>query len=320
MQISGELKNLDSKLDYPEIAEIIEQYFSAPGFDYSKIESGSSNSTYWISLNGQAFVLSIFESKNSDHVAELTSILKLLEERGIKSSRVITTTDGRLYSAFNDKPILLKEYIAGEELTHATTTESITFDTGRELARLHGSGNFESRKSTQHYGLDIFGEIAAELPDGKFRVWFLTEFKRLSSEFPSHLPMGFVHSDVFPNNVIIEDGQFKCLLDFEYLSYFPLVFDLACGIVGLACQDGALNVNLSRSLISGYETERQLELEERRKLNYFSQYIALFFAGWRYRQFNIAFPNPERAQDYLVMIDIIEAFKIQTTIRDRMDT
>ena len=121
--------------------------------------------------------------------------------------------------------------------------------------------------------------------------------------------MGFVHSDVFPNNVIIENGQFKCLLDFEYLSYFPLVFDLACGIVGLAWQDGALNVNLSKSLIRGYEMERKLGLEEKSSLGYFCQYIGLFFAGWRYRQFNIVFPNPERAHDYIVMIDILEAFK-----------
>ena len=55
--------------------------------------------------------------------------------------------------------------------------------------------------------------------------------------------------------------------------------------------------------------ERQLGLEERSALDYFCQYIALFFAGWRYRQFNIIFPNPERAQDYIVMIDILEAFK-----------
>jgi Ser/Thr protein kinase RdoA (MazF antagonist) len=121
--------------------------------------------------------------------------------------------------------------------------------------------------------------------------------------------MGFVHSDVFPNNVIIEKGQFKCLLDFEYLSYFPLVFDLSCGIVGLAWQEDTLNVNLSKSLIRGYEMERRLGLEERSSLDYFCQYIALFFAGWRYRQFNILFPNPERAQEYIVMIDIVEAFK-----------
>ena len=96
--------------------------------------------------------------------------------------------------------------------------------------------------------------------------------------------------------------------------------DLACGIVGLACQDGALNVTLSRSLINGYETERQLKLEERKRLGYFSQYIALFFAGWRYRQFNITFPNPERAQDYLVMIGIVETFKNQTPCLGRLES
>ncbi len=159
---------MSNKLDRPQIAEILKQYFSAPSFDYSKIESGSSNSTYRISLNEQTYVLSIFESSNYDHVADLTSILKQLEERGIKSSRVVTTTDGRLYSAFNDKPILLKEFIAGEELTHATMTDSIASDIGIELARLHGAGNFNSRRETQHYGLDLFEGIAADLPTGKF--------------------------------------------------------------------------------------------------------------------------------------------------------
>jgi len=300
---------MSNKLDRLEIAEILEEYFSVTSFDYSKIESGSSNSTYRISLNEQIYVLTIFESNNSDHVADLTSILKQLEERGIKSSRVVSTTDGRLYSAFNDKPILLKEFIAGEELTHEAMTESIASDIGRELARLHGAGSFNSRRETQHYGLDIFEGIAADLPRGKFKDWFLTEYERLSRQFPSALPMGFVHSDVFPNNVIIEKDQFKCLLDFEYLSYFPLIFDLACGIVGLAWQNGALKVNLSNGLIRGYEMERQLEPLERNSLDYFCQYIALFFAGWRYRQFNIVFPNPDRAQDYIVMIDTLEAFK-----------
>jgi homoserine kinase type II len=300
---------MSNKLDRLEIAAILEEYFSVTSFDYSKIESGSSNSTYRVSLNEQIYVLTIFESNNSDHVADLTSILKQLEERGIKSSRVVSTTDGRMYSAFNDKPILLKEFIAGEELTHEAMTESIASDIGRELARLHGAGSFNSRRETQHYGLDRFEGIAADLPTGKFRDWFLTEYERLSREFPSGLPMGFVHSDVFPNNVIIENNQFKCLLDFEYLSYFPLIFDLACGIVGLAWQNGALKVNLSKGLIRGYEMERQLEPLERNSLDYFCQYIALFFAGWRYRQFNIVFPNPDRAQDYIVMIDTLEAFK-----------
>jgi homoserine kinase type II len=189
-------------------------------------------------------------------------------------------------------------------------TESIASDIGRELARLHGAGPFDSRRKIQHYALDHFKGIGADLPQGKFRDCFFTEYERLSNEFPSGLPMGFVHSDVFPNNIIIEDGQFKCLLDFEYLSHFPLVFDLSCGIVGLAWQDNSLNINLSRSLIHGYEKERKLGLEESNALNYFCQYIALFFAGWRYRQFNIVFPNPERSQDYIVMIDILKYFKI----------
>lgn len=300
---------MSSNLDRPEIAKILEEYFSVSGFTYSKIESGSSNTTYRINLNEQNYVLSIFESNNSDHVDDLTFILKQLEKHGIKSSRVVATTDGRLYSAFNDKPIMLKEYIAGEELTHAAMTDSIASDIGRELAKLHRAGSFDSRRQTQHYGPDAFEGIAADLPEGEFRDWFLAEFERLSSEFPPGLPMGFVHSDVFPNNVIIEGGKFKCLLDFEYLSYFPLVFDLACGIVGLAWQNDALSTTLSRSLIRGYEIERKLELGERNSMDYFCQYIALFFAGWRYRQFNIAFPNPERALDYRVMIDILEAFK-----------
>jgi homoserine kinase type II len=302
---------MDNKLNRAEIAVIVAQYFSDSNFEYSRIESGSSNSTYRISVNGLAYVLSIFESKGSDHVAELTSILSQLEDCGIRSSRVIAAVDGRLHTTFNGKPILLKEYISGEELTLATVTVSVAADIGRELARLQGAGDFESRRGIQHYGLEIFEDIAAELPDGDFKDWYLREFQRLKADFPSDLPMGYVHSDVFPDNVIIENGQFKCLLDFEYLSHYPRVFDLACGIVGLAWRDAALNLDLATGLINGYQSERQLQSAEKKALHYFCQYIALFFAGWRYRQFNITIPNSERAEDYLDMIDIVEAFKSQ---------
>ena len=109
---------MDNKLNRAEIAVIVAQYFSDSNFEYSRIESGSSNSTYRISVNEQAYVLSIFESKGSDHVAELTSILSQLEDRGIRSSRVIAAVDGRLHSTFNGKPILLKEYISGESFRY----------------------------------------------------------------------------------------------------------------------------------------------------------------------------------------------------------
>jgi len=90
----GEPEVMDNKLERPEIATILAKYFSDKDFDYSRIDSGSSNSTYWVDLNGQSYVLSIFESNDSGHVAELTSILKQLEECGIKSSRVVPTLDG----------------------------------------------------------------------------------------------------------------------------------------------------------------------------------------------------------------------------------
>lgn len=300
---------MSSDFNRSEMVEILGVYFSDSDFTYSKIDSGSSNTTYRICRDEYNYVLSIFESNSSDHVDDLTLILKQLEFYDINSSRVVATADGKLHSVFNDKPILLKEFIEGEELTSAAITESIVFDIGRELARLHLAGSFDSRRETQHYRLNVFEGIASDLPEGEFRDWYLIQFERISSEFPSDLPMGFVHSDVFPNNIIIERGKFKCLLDFEYLSYFPFVFDLSCGIVGLAWQNNALNTKLSRSLILGYEMGRKLGEAERKNLNYFCQYIALFFAGWRYRQFNVVFPNPERALDYKIMIKILEAFK-----------
>jgi len=300
---------MSSDLNRSEIAEIFEDYFPGSSFTYSKIESGSSNTTYRINQSEQSYVLSIFESNNSVHVDELTLILKQLEYYDIKSSRVVATADGKLHSVFNGKPILLKEFIEGEELTPTAITGTIAYDIGRELARLHLAGSFDSRGETQHYRLDVIESIASDLPEGKFRDWYLVELERISNEFPHDLPMGYVHSDVFPNNIIIEKGKFKCLLDFEYLSFFPLVFDLSCGIVGLAWQNDALNTKLSKSLILGYEMERKLGKAERGNLNYFCQYIALFFAGWRYRQFNIVFPNPKRALDYKIMIKILNTFK-----------
>jgi homoserine kinase type II len=303
---------MSSDLIRSEIAEILEVYFPGSSFTFSKIESGSSNTTYRINQDEQTYVLSLFESNSSDHVDELTLILKQLEYYDISSSRVVATADRQLHTLFNSKPVLLKDYIEGEELTPAAVTESIVSDIGRELARLHLAGSFDSRRETQHYRLEVFESIASGLPEGEFSDWYLVELDRISNEFPSDLPMGFVHSDVFPNNIIIEGGKFKCLLDFEYLSYFPLVFDLSCGIVGLAWQNDRLNTKLSRSLIQGYEMVRRLEEAERKRLNYFCQYIALFFAGWRYRQFNIAFPNPERALDYKIMIEILTAFKNET--------
>jgi hypothetical protein len=44
---------MDNKLERPEIATILAKYSSDKGFDYSRIDSGSSISTCRVNLNGQ---------------------------------------------------------------------------------------------------------------------------------------------------------------------------------------------------------------------------------------------------------------------------
>ncbi|MGI9537460.1 MAG: phosphotransferase, partial [Desulfocapsaceae bacterium] len=134
--------------------------------------------------------------------------------------------------------------------------------------------------------------------------WLSTCRKRVEDARTEALPRGFVHGDLFFDNMVFADGTLAALLDFEEACHYYRIFDIGMTAVGCCAPGGALSLEMTAALLDGYQSIRKLEPDERRLLQLHVEYSAAATSFWRYRQYNIRNPDPGMKDHYRAMMEI----------------
>jgi homoserine kinase type II len=105
----------------------------------------------------------------------------------------------------------------------------------------------------------------------------------ISSAWPSDLPRGVIHADLFPDNVLMLGNQVTGLIDFYFACTDMLAYDIAVTHAAWCFDaDGrTFQPGLSRALIEGYEAVRPLSVAERSALPLLARGAALRFLATR---------------------------------------
>jgi homoserine kinase type II len=97
--------------------------------------------------------------------------------------------------------------------------------------------------------------------------------------WPSNLPRGHIHADLFPDNVFFLDGQLSGLIDFYFAATDLLAYDLAVCLNAWCFEpDMSFNFTKSRALLRAYAALRPLSTAEEAALPALAQGAALRFA------------------------------------------
>ena len=109
-------------------------------------------------------------------------------------------------------------------------------------------------------------------------VTIAEELAYLQSCWPSDLPQGIIHADLFPDNVFFLAGQLSGLIDFYFACNDALAYDLAICLNAWCFEpDASFNITKGMAMISGYERIRQLEDRELAALPVLARGSALRF-------------------------------------------
>jgi homoserine kinase type II len=85
--------------------------------------------------------------------------------------------------------------------------------------------------------------------------------------WPTAMPEGHIHADLFPDNVFFLDEHLSGLIDFYFAATDFLAFDVAICLNAWCFEaDFSFNVTKGRAMLRSYETIRPLGLEERAAL------------------------------------------------------
>lgn len=272
------------------------------------IAEGVENSNFAVRTTRGSFILTLYEKRVAER--DLPFFLNLMEHlaaRGVSCPTPLKTRGGETLRHLNGRPAAMVTFLEG--LWPRRIAVRHCSQVGEALARLHQAGaDFPMRRpnalSVAGWGT-LLDATRAEADSVKPRLAAAldAEYQYLAANWPTALPVGVIHADLFPDNVFFLNDRLSGLIDFYFACTDALSYDLAVCLNAWCFEaDGSLNVTKARALFQGYQAIRPLEARERAALPLLARGSALRFLATRlYDWLNHApeaFVNPKDPLEY----------------------
>ena len=275
---------------------------------FTPIEGGAGNSSYLLQSRQGEFVLTVFDDKSRADVDRLGRLLLLLEEYDFPATRLRLPVQGGITLMCADKPVMLKHYIRGDVCRDLDTP--MLLQVGAKMAAMHQLVIPDQLLEPRHsYGLQLFESVIGANIDTRYESWLAGQISYLTQKIPTDAPRGFIHGDLFYDNLLFDGVEFRAIIDFEEACFYYKAFDLGMGVVGMCTDDAVLAPAKARALVAGYQSVRMLEEREQMALPLFSEYAATATSFWRYWKYNIDTPSVENASKHWEMVRLAKQIR-----------
>ncbi len=277
--------------------------------EFTPIEGGAGNTSYLLQSRQGEFVLTLFDDKSRSEVEKLGRLLLLLEKHHFPATPLVSTVQGGITVMHADKPVMVKQYVSGDvcrDLDIAMLSQA-----GAKMAALHQLAVPHQLLEPNHaYGLQLFESVIGANIDTRYESWLAGQIAYLTRKIPTDAPRGFIHGDLFYDNLLFDGDQFRAIIDFEEACYYYKAFDLGMGVVGMCSDETTIAHAKARALVSGYQSVRKLEEVEMMTLPLFCEYAATATSCWRYWKYNIQTPIAKNADKHWQMVRLAEEIRV----------
>ena len=126
----------------------------------------------------------------------------------------------------------------------------------------------------------LFDRAASHADDVQhgLRDFMARELDHLEANWPSDLPVGVIHADLFPDNVFFLGDKLSGLIDFPFACNDILAYDIAICLNAWCFEaDHSFNVTKARAFLNAYGRERKLSEAEQEALPLLARGAALRF-------------------------------------------
>src|SRR5437588_11477302 len=205
-----------------------------------------------------------------------------LSARGLTCPRPVKNRSGALLGFVAGRPAAVVTFLAGMWIRRPSAAHCGAV--GAALAKLHLAGT--DFPMTRRNALSVDGwrplyvasAAGADSLQPGLRETIEREVTMLESAWPSGLPQGVIHADLFPDNVFFLGDRLSGLIDFYFACTDTLAYDLAICLNAWCFEpDHAYNVTKGRALLQAYSRTRSLSPGEQALMPLLSRGACLRF-------------------------------------------
>jgi homoserine kinase type II len=250
---------------------------------FKGIAEGVENSNFLLRTTESQYILTLYEKRvKADDLPYFIGLMEHLAARGVTCPQPVRNRAGSALGKLANRPATIVTFLDGLWIRRPNVSHCSAV--GEALARMHLAGLDFPLKRANALSLEGWSSLfrAAERRADEvaphLREESATELSFLQAHWPTGLPTGVVHADLFNDNVFFLGEKLSGLIDFYFACNDALAYDLAICLSAWCFEpDGDFNVSKGRAMISGYQRFRPLDGSEVRALPLLARGAALRF-------------------------------------------
>ena len=269
-------------IESEEVAALLESYSIGTLVSLAGIEQGVENSNFHLATSEGRFILTIFEKRTKpEDLPFFAATMAGFSAVGIKAPQPVADMNGATLQTIRAKPALISTFLPGIQNMAPDADASGAF--GGLMARMHIAAEKFDIERKNDLGMAGWRRLAADCAaraddcaPGLQRA-IAEEIDFLSAQWPTQLPFGVIHADLFPDNVFFEGDSVSGVIDFYFACNDFYAYDLAIGLCAWCWRIDRFLPDNARSMLKGYAAFRTLSAEERLALPILARGAALRF-------------------------------------------
>ncbi|MEU8253500.1 phosphotransferase [Micromonospora inaquosa] len=230
------------------------------------MSGGVINTNVRVDCTDRPYLLRVYQAeRSSDEIEFELSALRRLSAAGFPVQRPIDTVGGRP-TALDERLYTILTFVEGEVMDEADLSPAIGQQMGRILGDMQNAlEGFVPVGRKARCDVDFIDNLVQESvtilearAEGSFAERIATAWQRAREPFvKDDLPLGLVHADLYPGNVIMQNDTVVGVIDFDDAYYGTQFFDVAIAAMEFAFRgDVDLDVETVRGFMSAYESAR----------------------------------------------------------------
>ena len=264
-----------TKINKKDISSINNQFEIENIIDFKGIKKGIENTNYLLKTKKSKFILTIFEKRVSNK--EIPFFMKLMEtlnNSNINCPKPLKSKNGTHLIKLRNKNACIVSFLNGKDKINLNLKNC--FEVGKVIAKIHKITKKIKISRKNSMGIK---ELEPLLKSIKFKSKkfsnlkkFLTNnLKDIKKKWPSQLPKGIIHGDLFIDNIFFNKDKLSGVIDFYFAANDIFMYEIAICINALCFdhKDSKFKINKQKvkNLIKGYESVKKISFKEKKSLN-----------------------------------------------------
>lgn len=245
-----------------DVAGLLRRYDIGAPLSFRGIAEGVENTNYILHTDRAQFILTLYERRvDPADLPFFLDLLGYLNERGIACPAPVPDRAGAVLQTVAERPAAIFTFLEGLWVRRPKPRHCA--ELGRALAEFHlVSEDFSGRRVNalaipgwERLVDDCIGRADEVMPGLAAEID--AELAYLTRVWPTDLPEGVIHADLFPDNVFFIDDRVSGLIDFYFACTDKFAYDVAICLNSWCFEpDHSFNVTKGRAFIEAYRSAR----------------------------------------------------------------